>query len=303
MRYRNIILTVAIALIAVLATFTQTAHAQTDNEPAGFKNVTLWINPEYDQPSLLVMLQGQITGATPPVEIRFLVPTEAEMYSAGSMDAQNNYSGGPPNRQTSQIPGWDEISYQLKTDTFRVEYYNPVITSAPNKSIAYDFRFLYPISNLSVIAQEPLKSSNYSIIDSGDNTPGGITGTVDGFKVHNFSYNNLTPGTPIHFDISYTKTDPNPSISGPNTTSGGSSPIEWILIATGAIVLAGIALYIFKYRLKPGYFRKTARARISQTTIHSAGQYKARFCNQCGSPLGKSSNFCSNCGYKLKNHR
>ena len=68
------------------------------------------------------MLQGQIEGVEPPVVVRFLVPSEAEMYSAGSMDALGQYTGGPPNRESSSIPGWDEINYEVTTNTFQSPY-------------------------------------------------------------------------------------------------------------------------------------------------------------------------------------
>ncbi len=118
--YRFLSLLVAISLLFITADI-PLALAQTENEPDGFKNVTLWIYPEFDDPRLLVMLEGQIVGVQVPATVRFLVPSAAEMYSAGSMNAQGQYSGGPPRREPSAIAGWDEISYEVTTDTFRIE--------------------------------------------------------------------------------------------------------------------------------------------------------------------------------------
>jgi hypothetical protein len=73
------------------------ALAQDEPEPenivTGFQNVQLWVYAEYDDPyaigaPLLVMLEGQIVGAEPPAEVRFLVPATAQLYSAGSKDAE-----------------------------------------------------------------------------------------------------------------------------------------------------------------------------------------------------------------------
>ena len=63
------------------------------------------IYPEYDEPSLLIMLEGKITGANPPVQVRFLVPSTAEMYSAGSKDAQGTI---PEGRQTGKLPQYPD---------------------------------------------------------------------------------------------------------------------------------------------------------------------------------------------------
>lgn len=182
--------------------------AQTEEDPIGFRNVRLWINPEYDDPRLLVMLEGEITGAKPPVEVRFLVPSTAQMYSAGSMDAQHQYTGGPPDRESSQIPGWDEISYQVTTDTFRVEYYDASIIGQTSKRISYEFLRLYAISDLNVMIQEPLNSSDYSVSPAGR-----LITDFEGFTVHSYDYLDLDLDSPLSFEISYTKTDPDPSAS------------------------------------------------------------------------------------------
>jgi hypothetical protein len=153
-RYLLLIVMAAISLISVLQM--QPLFAQTNTEPAGFKSVTLWVYPEYDDPRLLVMLEGKISGAQAPLTIRFLVPQGGELNSLGSKDAQGNYSRAPDlpiaeqtegsffHRKASSIPGWDEISYILANETFRVEYYRDEIFGQPDKEISFDFHWLYP---------------------------------------------------------------------------------------------------------------------------------------------------------------
>src|ERR1035437_3483999 len=162
-----------VSLIALLSgTLVQPALAQATNEPTGFKNVTVWVYPEYDDPRLLVMLEGQITGTTLPALVKFLVPQSANLFSAGSKNTQGVYSGGPPNRIASSVQGWDEISYTLPTtaSTFRVEYYDDIITGSPDKKISYDFRWLYPISDLNIVIQQPLKATNFNVSPPGTKT-------------------------------------------------------------------------------------------------------------------------------------
>ncbi|MDO9066307.1 MAG: hypothetical protein Q7U96_04410, partial [Chloroflexota bacterium] len=239
MKIRFLIILV-LALVSLSGSYMQTALAQSGSEPTGLKNVTLWLNPEYDDPRLLVMLEGKIVGVNPPARIRFLVPTAAEMYSAGSKDATGKYTGGPPDRKASEIPGWDEISYELKTDTFRVEYYDSIIVGQPDKEISYYFEFLYPISDLSVVIQEPRKSTDFKV------TPEGTTGKdQEAFTMHRYSYSNLVPASPLHFDIAYTKSDPHPSLSidaidsgaSPTDSTGSSSPVNVPLMVG---IIAGV---------------------------------------------------------------
>jgi hypothetical protein len=204
MKLLFVILAVFSLMIISLGIGGQPAQAQSAVEPVGFDNVTLWVYPEYDDPRLLMMLEGQITGAEPPALVRFLVPEAAEMYSAGSKDAQGKYTGGPPTRKASTIPGWDEISYTLTSKTFRLEYYDDIITGSPDKKISYDFRWLYPISNLQVVIQQPKKASDFVVMPFGTQTLEG------GFTVYTYNKSGLTidPGMqPLHFDISHTKAD------------------------------------------------------------------------------------------------
>lgn len=331
MKFRYIIFLFIAIITLAIGINVQPASAQLVKEPTGFKNVSLWVYPEYDDSRLLVMLEGQTSGATPPAQVRFLVPQTAEMYSAGSKDSTGKYTGGPPNRKASDIPGWDEISYTLTTVTFRVEYYDDIIKGTSDKQIAYDFRWLYPISDLRIIVQQPKTASNFTVVPAGTQT------SESGFTVYAFNKSNLTldPGAqPLHFDVSYTKTDsslsaPNPIIS---TGGGGSSNASSNLIPIVFIVLAliAVAVFMFMFILKRNSrtpLRQVHRANSSQTNnqrhefpkeksvvnktkLHvgaapvvrpATGQeiHPDKFCDQCGQPVGKSTKFCSNCGNKL----
>lgn len=286
-------------------------------EPAGYQNVTVWVNPEYDDPRLLVMVQGQVTGVTPPATVRFLVPAGAEMYSAGSMDAQGKYTGGPPDRKASEVSGYDEISYTLTTTTFRVEYYIDSIKGLPDKAFDFESRWLYPVNGLTIMVQEPLRSSNFTV-----DPPGG-TSSVDGegFKVLRYRYEKVEPGQPSSFNVSYTKADSKPSLGGGSTStapaSGGGGTLSFptvpIAIALGAVVVVALMLVANRrsgFR-RSGASRAQARAaarasakanaRAGRSTTKAAARTGAaatgaRYCHDCGQPLSGNGRFCANCG-------
>ena len=77
--YLLLLLFISIGLLLIGADLSR-ALAQPENEVTGYENVQLWVYPEYDDPRLLVMLEGQIVGVEPPAEVRFLVPSASEMY-------------------------------------------------------------------------------------------------------------------------------------------------------------------------------------------------------------------------------
>ncbi len=314
-----------VMVLSLFSTFlaAHPALAQGSKEPTSFKNVQLWVEPEYDDPRLLVMLEGKIAGANPPATVRFLVPAAAEMFSAGSKDAQGKYSGGPPARKPSGIPGWDEISYEVKTETFRVEYYDPVIPVTADKKISYDFRSLYPISDLRVSVQQPVAASNFAVTPSAQ-----FKGTDEGMVLHQYDFSNLDMTKPLHFDISYAKSDPEPSVkspslNGPGQSAAGSSSsrpmvIIGILAVVGAVLVFGLK-FLSKSRNRPRTRqqlrnaqgrpqrpapggRKGNRPQSAAVPGNRSGQENGpkRFCPQCGHRQDNPGGFCTECGAKLK---
>ena len=107
MKIRIVVITIIATIILASGMFQSPAHAASVQEPTGLKNVRVWVNPEYDRSQeLLVMMEGQITGTVAPAQVRFLIPTNAEMFSAGSIDTQGKYNNpfGAPSRTPSSKP-------------------------------------------------------------------------------------------------------------------------------------------------------------------------------------------------------
>ncbi|MFC2016513.1 hypothetical protein ACFLUF_02240 [Chloroflexota bacterium] len=266
--------------------------AQEGKEITGFNNVQLWIYPEYDDSRLLVMLEGQIEWAEPPVVVRFLVPSEAEMYSAGSMDTLGQYTGGPPNRERSSIPGWDEINYEVITNTFRVEYYDPIISGQLDKSISYEFRWLYPISELEVIVQEPRRSSDFSVSPVGnpfvDN---------EGFNSYSYNFSELGDMSPLRFEIIYHKSDTRPSLSINENESSESYLVVVIVLILG---IAAVASFLWLRKSRPK--TRAARRQLSKNSPErrlKSNQPREIPCSKCEQPTDESGNYCTYCGARL----
>jgi hypothetical protein len=293
-RSRSLLLIVAAAAALVLGRASP-VQAQTP-EPTALKSVHLWVNPEYDDPRLLVMLEGQIVGAQAPARVRFLVPSTAEMYSAGSKDASGKYSGGPPDRKASTMPGWDEISYTVTAETFRVEYYD-AIGELPDKSFAYEFLRLYPIQGLTVFLQEPRQATGFTV-----NPQGKPSTDSEGFKVQSHTFADLEVATPVKFDISYTRAASQPSKPTNQASAGAKSNAGLIIgIVLVAVVLGGGGLYLMSRSnqgSKPA--SRAARRRGGAGNRAKTGRTgptgPTSFCSQCGRKLERGERFCPNCG-------
>lgn len=283
------ITTVLSVVVLYFSIFSQLAIA-VSNEPTDFKNVTLSVYPEYDDlmqigPNLLVMLQGKIVGVDPPAQVRFLVPSTAKMYSAGWQNAQGVYTRGVysegsslPDRKASQTLGWDEISFGLpetfnvQTDTFRVEYYDLVISDQANKQLSYQFLRFYPIKDLSVIVLEPKKSTNFSVSPGGSQTVNG-----EGYNVYLYSYTDLAVDTTLKFDITYTM----------------KSSSKWIvLIVTVIVILVIVGIFLWLRKLKKR--NEVVVKKSSNKSKH--GKAVNWYCSKCGRSLDSSFQFCPYCG-------
>ena len=290
------VLILAASFILYGVVFTLPALAE-ENEPTAIKSVSMWLYPEYDDPRLLVMLEGEIVGASVPATVRFLVPTGAEMYSAGSIDAAGRYSGGPPRRSRQVSDGWDEISYEVTSKLFRVEYYHDAIQGASHKTILSEFIPLYPIDSLIVYIQRPRQASDFSI--STKNVHVMHTQEVDdqGFATELYGFPNIDQGEQISFFISYTKSNPLPSLQIEE-----SSTTPWFVVGgvVGACILLGIGLYWALRKPTPKMRKTSPKKRQEQDDRRSSKTLTARFCFECGNRLEGSPRFCPECGTKLR---
>lgn len=291
--YRLLLISIAIGLIFVANV--PLAYALSEDEPTGLSGVKMRVYPEYDDPQLLTIQRGQITGVEAsvenPVTVRFPVPSTAFMNSAGFLDAQGHYVRGGfvdptksigvdpyPEKQSSAIAGWDEITFTIATNSFVVEYYDPIIIGNPDKTIDYEFHFLYPISDLEVVIVKPPESTNFTV------SPQGTLGTdtfLSGYPALFYSFNDLIvdEDSPLQFDISYSK-------------SGGISPLLVVGIVCG--VLAAIV---------GGFFliRKAKQKALAERRPVRRSRKKAKrqgFCRQCGKQLDGPSPHCPYCGAK-----
>jgi hypothetical protein len=296
------LLLIGLSLSGLLGSFAPAFPVFSAAEPRSFGTVKVWVYPEYDDPRVLTMIEGKIAGAAPPATVRFLVPFNAEMYSAGSMDAQGRYSGGPPARKNSTVTGWDEISYDVSSYTFRVEYYDAVIKGVGDKTIAYEFRTLYRISDLSIIIQEPLRSSNFTVTPKADSK-----GNEQGFAVHLYNFKDVGPEKVTRFSIAYTKSDPHPSIiqnpqtspSAPAPAPTAENPMANLLISGVFIGLIGLAVAVYmglrSFRQQPA----RAKGRRPEPSHPPSGRPSPKFCPQCGQKLERRTRFCTKCGANL----
>ena len=226
-------------------------------EPTQYSNVTLWVWPEYDDPRLLVMWEGNVAGQSgTTTTAKFLVPTGVELYFTGYQDNTGKFISVNPKEVPSGIKGYDLLTFDITGVTFRVEYYQDSIQGNPDKSINFEFKTLYPIKNLNIDVQQPLLATNYKI------EPQLQTSTqIQNITSYQSTYDSLGPDKALSFTIKYTKTNPATSVlqgnaagsnstQAPNNSQALSSSTDntWITFGVIGVLCAAFFLWLERRR-------------------------------------------------------
>jgi len=294
-----------------------------DPEPTGLNNVILTIYPEYDDPKLLIMLHGELDGVEAPAVVRFLVPEGSLMYSAGWFNTSGQYEqgswegnaeGNPPPSEPSDYDGWDVVTFGVESNIVRVEYYYDGIEGSVDKTASVELISFYPVTGIEAVIQEPLESSNFSVTHSAtpssEDTVSRPDTVVDAegnefsteFQENHYHYDSLDAETPLSFDISYTKSDPDTSL-----TIAARTSTNWALIiglsVLGAVALIGAIYWVASSLRKQRPEKREPEKQIGQKAKKKKKQKvperapgQPRFCTKCGSKLEDSAKFCSDCG-------
>jgi hypothetical protein len=152
--------------------------------------------------------------------------------------------------------------------------------------------------------QEPLKTTNFKT------DPAAATQTSRGhdFKYHVFQFSNVAAGQNLKVQVSYTKTDPNPSVANisvpanslpsdsalnANTSLSNNNLILPIGIGAGGVALAVLGFLAWRARRESD---AAPRRRVQSKKNQGA----VAFCHECGNALRTQDVFCSKCGTRRK---
>ena len=257
--------------------------------------IEIW--PEYDRLAVLVILKGEIAANVPlpaAVSVRIAAssggPT-AVAYSAGP-------SGNLLNLKYDRRDAGDFIT--LKFDTperfFHVEFYDPLVTSAPGRSYTYVWTGDLAADRLSVILQKPAAASDLSVQPALDATAVG----QDGLRYRSAELGPFKAGKPLEVKLRYTKTDSRTSVEivkpySPNSSKLSAAPLHiagpsktelaiWLVAVAAILGLGAWAAMMWWY----------GREKRSDSAPSHAG-----FCSKCGAPSRSGDRFCSKCGANL----
>ncbi|MBI4194368.1 MAG: zinc ribbon domain-containing protein [Betaproteobacteria bacterium] len=257
--------------------------------------IEIW--PEYDRrQAALVILKGELAeDAALPATVSLRIPASSGGPTAVAFSPT---AGGELfNLGYERINAADFITLRLQAlqRYFHVEFYDPLTTSASDRSYTYVWPGDLAVARLSVRFQQPAGASGFSV------RPELSAGTAgpDGLLYWTADLSAAAADKQLPFEIRYTKTDARTSTeilglkaadATPAATGGAGEALpDWLLviaIAAGVIGIAGVAGTMWwRRRQKVSGARPGGANFCAQCGSRlSAG----RFCSACGAPIGKS---------------
>lgn len=283
-------------LFLVLLVFPSAVQAQNSVTFESF-NVRLW--SEYDQPSMLVIYDFELTpDTTLPAKVDIRIPKDANItavaYLEGS-DLLNTEFTGPV-----EDGDWQIITYFAKTlTTYHLEYYQPIQRDGANRSFTYQWNGAYLVKNFRVEIQLPDDSTAVKatpMLPFVPNQP---------FLSGSASVGNLAAGKTYQVDLTYSRISEAPIVpaasqqveSEPITqeTSGRVTldNLPYILAGVGVLLICAAIFYFWR--------SNSVQASKPRKRQHSAkGETSGVYCHECGARANGDDRFCRTCGSKLR---
>lgn len=261
--------------IVFLLAFLSAGCDQGANNPLGTGGATkdlsigrmkVSIMPEYDDPSVLAIYDGRFEEVSKyPIKTSFLVPKGSVISDACSLSHEGQHFCQL--YRTVNRGAYDEVSLLLPYPNFYLSFHTPQLdVKTENKEITYQIKANHPIKAMEVDIQQPLRSTAFNIVPAEKaelSQREGSISVIKGFNHTVYRLKNIATDEENTFKISYTKSDPNPSVDikytsmkEPQTqkTSYESQrsikTIIYVLFGTGAFGLAALLAWYFRHKKK-----------------------------------------------------
>ena len=288
-----------IVVIGVLLVFPPMALAQ-GSVTLSSVNVQLW--PEYDQPSMLVLMDIELPATTLfPVKLTFHIPEDANLVAV----ATNASDGTLLNAQfegPTPADGSQAFTVTMNSAQAHFEYYQPLTINKKDRSYSYLWNGDYAVKAFGIRVLEPLDTTS---LTTAPKLGAAVEG--DGIKYYPSHAFELASGEQFALDLEYVKTTSalvkpegvQPSAPVDENTPGRISlnnSLPWIIGGVGGVlVIVGLAYYWQSTRSESKKTRRRVRA-----SKESDEDDEATYCPQCGTRAKPNDRFCRVCGGRIR---
>lgn len=270
--------------------------------------VKIW--PEYDQPSVLVILDFFLVSDTKlPANVSIRIPSAAgqpHSVAVRELDGQLYVLD-----YQSQIDGnWNTLSFTTPYPEVWIEYYDPSINKNGDQR-TYEYRWAGDMSvkSFSLEVQQPFTAEKMKFKE----TMGAAQKGDDGLTYFVSDLGSLEAGTSFSLNIEYTKRDDllssanslpvQPSTPLTNTTAGRQPITAWLPYLLGGLGLVLVVLglvWFFQGKRSPLLALSGNKPAVRKRHASASYNEETIYCHQCGKRAAESDLFCRACGTKLK---
>jgi len=265
-----------------------------------FTEMVVTVLPEYDQPRVLVVLQGELPADTPlPVEVSLRLPADATVTYACSVKASSEER--ICEQPTSEPDGdYQAVTYDLTTPVMYVEYYYGTFTGAGPRSTDFSFWPPYPSKSLQLAIPAPSDATDFNVSPAATRTA-----NEQGAKHYIYDFQDVPSDKSINVQLTYSRPTDKPwappqqqesAITAVGPNDDGGVPTDAILFLALAAALT-VALV--------GYNTVGRRIRFNMGLVETPQHEDAdgglrpaapAYCSHCGVPVRQGAAFCFGCG-------
>jgi len=289
-------------MLGVLFVFPSFASAQSN---VTFTSVDVQLWPEYDQPSMLVIVDFLIDPSTPlPVDLTFRIPNDANLIAVAVQTADGGFLNaeftGPEDNGD-----WQSFTLPITQSAhYRFEYYQALTFNGNQRLFSYLWDGDYAVDAFQVSVLEPADTTSLSVEPAHRSIE-----QVNGLKYYDGEVVSLEKAEQYTLNLQYEKTSDillnppqgiQPLAPVDENTPGRVSlnnSLPYIIGGLGVVMIAGGVLYYLQ--AGRGSSHRSRRRKHSQTTSDSDDETGA-YCPQCGTRSKPGDRFCRTCGARLR---
>jgi hypothetical protein len=290
-------------LAAPLAVTAQTSLASLE--------IQLW--PEFDKPSVLVLITGELAADTPlPATVTLQIPAEPFAVAERAPDS----SLFNAEYVTASVGSEVAVTLTLQQPVFRLEYYDATLNFS-GEARQYNFQWLAPVAanTASIRVQTPAQATGMQVQPSF----GAASLGEYGLNYYTAQLGAISVGQALTAQVSYSKSGSALTVDEINVAQPEAAPAsvitptaaqDYTLWIVSGIILASVGLIAgavwFSRRERPAPApAKHHRARkptpnVSKIRSANGATAHQQFCTQCGQPLNATDRFCRHCGVPVK---
>jgi hypothetical protein len=290
-----------IVTAGILFIFPSMVYAQTT---LALSSLTVQLWPEYDQPSMLVITDFEVSPVTKfPASVTFHIPQEANLIAVAAYDETGALVNAIFDGPTSN-GDWQTFTITLNSAAARFEYYQPITFNGEQRIFSYLWNGTYAVNAFDIRVLEPLDTTALDTIPA---LPS-ISQEND-LKYFEGDPIQLAQGEQFTLNLNYTKTSNElitstqgvQPVSPVDANTPGrvslSNYVPYLLAGFGVVlIIGGFAYY---WRAGRDSALKKSRRR-SHSPVEKEENNEELYCPQCGTRAKPGDRFCRVCGGRLR---